>query len=127
MTLVSIDEQSSISPGEQLKSQLLLLILGGTLEAGSRLPSVRQLAADLGVAPGTVARVYKELEGSGHLTTRRTGTLVADLGVRAEEERNQHLEQAARAFADRTMRAGFNLGEALDAVRRVYREQTASS
>jgi GntR family transcriptional regulator len=121
--LVSIDDRSPLPPGEQLKSQLEAMIIGRTVQPGARLPSIRQLAADLKVAPGTVARVYKELEASGHLTTNRTGTTVASLGARADQERSRHLDEAARTFVNSTTRAGIRLTEALEAVRRAYRER----
>ena len=66
--------------------------LTGELRPGSRLASVRQRAGDLGLAPGTVARAYSELEAAGALATRRReGTLVAErsagAGALAAEQR----------------------------------------
>lgn len=64
-------------PYEQLRRQLSALIANGVLEDGRRLPTVRQLAADLRLAPGTIARTYQELERSGLIETRRgAGTRV---------------------------------------------------
>jgi DNA-binding transcriptional regulator YhcF (GntR family) len=60
-------------PYEQLRRQFVDLIGGGVLGGGERLPPVRQLAADLGVAVGTVARTYRELEQAGLVVTRRGG------------------------------------------------------
>ncbi|MCC5947092.1 MAG: GntR family transcriptional regulator [Nitriliruptoraceae bacterium] len=60
-------------PYEQLRRQLVELIGSGRLEPGQRLPPVRQLASDLGLAAGTVARAYRELEAEGLLVTRRGG------------------------------------------------------
>jgi len=122
--LVTVDDHSPIPPSEQLRSQLALMIAGGALASETRLPSVRQLAADLKLAPGTVARVYKDLEASGHVVTHKTGTRVATLGPRADQERRRHLDDAAQQFAQRSTRAGFKLSEALDAVRRAYRDRT---
>jgi GntR family transcriptional regulator len=66
-------------PFEQLRRQLVELITSGRLAPGRRLPPVRQLAADLGLAAGTVARTYRELEAEGLVTTRRGGgTRVSD-------------------------------------------------
>lgn len=66
-------------PYEQLRRQLCDLIRSGQLTSGERLPPVRQLAADLGVAVGTVARTYRELEGGGWVVTRRgAGTRVGE-------------------------------------------------
>ena len=52
-------------PSEQLRRQLVDLIEGGQLVEGERLPPLRQLAGDLGLAVGTVARTYCELEAAG--------------------------------------------------------------
>lgn len=75
---VQVDLASPIPPYEQIRSQLASLIATGALTAGMRLPTVRDLAADLGVAVGTVRRAYTELEGAGLVVSRRrTGTVVA--------------------------------------------------
>ncbi|MEL4504807.1 GntR family transcriptional regulator [Luteococcus sp. H138] len=64
-------------PYEQLRAQIATAIATGQLATGTRLPSVRQLARDLGVAAGTVARAYKELEQAGLVATGRgAGTRV---------------------------------------------------
>lgn len=60
-------------PYEQLRRQLVELIRYGVLAPGDRLPPVRQLAADLGLAVGTVARTYRELEVAGVVISRRGG------------------------------------------------------
>ncbi|MEV7605415.1 GntR family transcriptional regulator [Paenarthrobacter sp. NPDC089322] len=74
---ISVNLADPVPPYEQIRQQLSSLILVGTLQPGSRLPTVRSLAADLGIAAGTVARAYKELEQSGLIETRRrNGTLV---------------------------------------------------
>lgn len=65
-------------PTEQIRDQLRGLIASGQLAADQRLPSVRQLAADLGVSPGTVGKAYRSLEVEGLLVTRiGAGTRVA--------------------------------------------------
>jgi GntR family transcriptional regulator len=60
-------------PYEQLRRQFAELIGSGVLAAGDRLPPLRQLAADLGLAVGTVARTYRELEAAGLVASRRGG------------------------------------------------------
>lgn len=99
MTLLTVDPGSPIPPFEQLRAQLLDQMQSGALPAGSRLPTVRQLASDLGIAPGTVARAYKELEAAGAIETRgRNGTVVAwspDAGERRVQELAVQLAAAA--------------------------------
>ncbi|WP_309133641.1 GntR family transcriptional regulator [Cellulomonas sp.] len=76
-TTVRIDVTSAVPHYEQLRSQLAALITAGALADGERLPTVRALAHDLGIAPGTVARTYRDLEAGGLVLTRRkVGTVV---------------------------------------------------
>ncbi|WP_425859915.1 GntR family transcriptional regulator [Arthrobacter sp. TWP1-1] len=77
-THIVIDLATATPPYEQVQKQISSLIAIGELRPGTRLPTVRSLAADLGVAAGTVARAYKELEAAGLVTTnRRQGTVIA--------------------------------------------------
>lgn len=76
-TQISVDLQAATPPYEQIRSQIASLISLGDLPSGSKLPTVRALATDLGVAAGTVARAYKELEAEELITSRRrAGTVV---------------------------------------------------
>jgi len=75
---VVIDLGTGVAPFEQIRAQVVALVAAGRLAPGDRLPTIRALATDLGLAPGTVARAYRELEESGVVTTRRrAGTVVA--------------------------------------------------
>jgi len=74
---LSIDHESSMAPFEQLRTQIARAVAEGRLPAGGKLPTVRRLAADLGLAPNTVARAYRELEADSVIATRgRHGTFV---------------------------------------------------
>ena len=85
----------------------------GWLLPGDKLPTVRGLAADLGLAPNTVARAYRELEALGVFATRgRSGTFVSgDKVERAARE-------AAAEYAARVRALGVDRAEALALVRR---------
>lgn len=103
--IVEVDAQSPVPPYEQLRAQIATLVASGVLRAGARLPTIRQLAGDLGLASGTVARAYSELEASGVLVTHgRRGTFVVE-GVRGSSgalsaaERARRLTEAAEAYA----------------------------
>jgi GntR family transcriptional regulator len=75
---IVVDPDSGVAPFRQIRDQLVHLVRTGALPVGTRLPAIRQLAGDLGLAAGTVARVYRELEADGVLrTARRAGTVVA--------------------------------------------------
>src|SRR3954449_66201 len=74
---ITVDVTSPTPPYEQIRSQITAYVQGGLLADGDRLPTMRALAADLGVATGTVARAYAELEAAGLVASRRrTGTVV---------------------------------------------------
>lgn len=93
--IVRIDTTSPVPPYRQLADQVLAMVANGQLRVDQRLPTVRQLAADLGLANGTVARAYRALEEAGVLETRgRRGTFVAkrreDL---SEDQRLEYLRE----------------------------------
>jgi len=94
--LLLLDSNSPVPPYEQIREQLWRLIASGQLPIGAQLPSVRQLASDLGVAPNTVVRAYNELEREGWVvTSARRGVMVAPRPpVLPAEERFRQLEGA---------------------------------
>lgn len=114
--MITVDPSSPIPVYEQLITGILSDIDHGDLQRGDRLPPVRRLAGDLGIAPGTVARTYQYLEERGVLSTHgRRGTYVdGRLGPRETSAR-----QAAEAYL-RTMidELGFSRKEALHHVNR---------
>ncbi|WP_127126343.1 GntR family transcriptional regulator [Georgenia sp. SYP-B2076] len=109
MSLVlTLDPDDPTPPYEQLRRQLADLITAGQLGPGDRLPPLRQLAGDLGVAVGTVARTYRELEQEGLLTSRRGGgTRVATTGRAPAMDRRQLLGGMAADFVARARGLGF--------------------
>ena len=77
--ILSVDPALDAAPFQQIADQLREFIERGELRAGDALPTVRQLASDLGVAPNTVARAYTDLQEAGWLTSDgRRGTRVAE-------------------------------------------------
>lgn len=73
-----IDQRASAALFDQLRTQIIDGVRDGRLAPGTRLPTVRELAGQLGLAVNTVARAYRELESAGILQTRgRFGTFVA--------------------------------------------------
>ena len=123
--ILEIDPRSAMPPYEQLRQQVTALVIGGALATGDRLPAIRQLANDLGLAGGTVARAYRELESDGVVTTHgRHGTVVA--GPPHEPPPPADLLAAARSYAGEATKTGANLEDALVAVRVAFAvERTA--
>lgn len=112
-SLLSIDSTSATPPFEQLRAQVTAAVRAGTLMPGTKLPTVRALAGQLGLANNTVARAYRELEHDEVLETRgRLGTFVAATG----DGPHRQAQLAAIVFADRVRRLGIDPLEALSLV-----------
>lgn len=77
--IITINHASDEPIYLQLRSQIISAIAQGELAAGSRLPAVRQLSADLGINLHTVNKAYAVLRDEGYIVMRsRTGAVVAD-------------------------------------------------
>nr|WP_255459585.1 GntR family transcriptional regulator [Micrococcus sp. TA1] len=114
---MAINTSSTVPPFEQVRTGLLDLIHRNRLPVGTKLPTVRGLAAALGVAANTVARAYKELEQAGVVTARpRLGTVVARGGDDAEDR----LAAAATAYAEAAQALGFTRRQAVRQLEAVY-------
>lgn len=114
--MLTVDPASGVPPYEQLRRQVLDQVADGTLRPGERLPPVRRLAEDLGLAAGTVARAYRELEAAGAVETRgRAGTVVAATGDRTERQ----AQQAALAYLAALGRLGLDSQDAVRLVRQL--------
>jgi GntR family transcriptional regulator len=114
--ILEIEPRSAVPPYEQLRQQVTALVLGGALAPGDRLPAIRQLAGDLGLAGGTVARAYRELEADGVVMTQgRHGTVIA--GPPRHPGPPADLLAAAGKYAAQAARTGASLEDALTAVR----------
>lgn len=113
--MLTIDPQSSTPPFEQLRAQIIQQIGDGALAPGTKLPAVRRLAGDLGLAANTVARTYRELEQEGYVRTAgRNGTIVADSAV----DVNAEAQSLAHEFALAMRGLGLGPDEAVAYVRR---------
>jgi DNA-binding transcriptional regulator YhcF (GntR family) len=111
--VITVDHDSPVPPYEQVREQVRAQVESGELAPGTRLPTVRGLAGDLGLAANTVARAYRELEALGLIETRgRAGSVVSGDGV------EQAARQAAREYAERARALGIDRDVALDLARR---------
>ncbi len=96
--ILRVDPSAALPVIEQIRRQITRLVVSGQLEIGSQLPPIRQLAADLDLSRGTVAKAYELLERDGVVETRgRHGTLVRSGGVPVA--RSNALDQAADQLA----------------------------
>ena len=111
--LLILNQESHIPPYEQIHAQIRMLIASMQLLPGTLLPSVRQLARDLGVAPNTIVRAYNELEQGGWvITVARRGVLVAGHPpTMPPEERKQRLTQVISEMLVATHQLGIPIDE----------------
>lgn len=111
---LSIDPTSAVAPYEQLHGAIVASVRDGRLAPGAKLPTVRGLAEDLGLAVNTVAKAYKALEADAVIEGRgRNGTFVAEHGDAAERA----LQSAASEYAALAARLGVQASDAVAIVR----------
>ncbi|GAA2686739.1 GntR family transcriptional regulator [Streptomyces aculeolatus] len=121
---IFVDQQAPEAPYEQVRAQISAQARGGALPAGTKLPTVRGLAEQLGLAPNTVAKAYRALESDGVIETRgRHGSYVAAAGDAAQRE----AAAAAQVYAQRAQRLGLDHGTALTAVEEALRAAYADA
>lgn len=111
--LIAVDPQIETPPYQQIFEQVRAAIERGTLVPDAPLPTVRQLAGDLGVAPNTVARAYADLQDVGWLVSEgRRGTRVASKTPATDRRaRTNALTDAAARFVDSLRHRGYSQSE----------------
>lgn len=115
MEVFPLDPDSPVPPFEQLRAQVASRAATGDLPAGTRLPTVRALAEQLGLAVNTVAKTYRALEADGVVSTEgRRGTFVATRHDSADAR------AAAAAYVEAARRQGLTLPEAVHLVERSW-------
>jgi len=116
-------------PYEQLRRQLVELIRCNVMAPGDRLPPVRQLASDLGLATGTVARTYRDLESIGLIrSSRGGGTRVAESVEHiSAQERHRLIHGQAADYLRRALMMGFDTEAAIDAVQEAARARSETN
>lgn len=118
-----IDDTAGTALFDQIRSQIVDGVQAGTLAPGTRLPTVRDLAAELGLAVNTVARAYRELESAGVVETRRRfGTFIA-----RTDPTDATLAAAAASHADTVRGLGLGRAEALAYVASAFDGPNSSS
>lgn len=119
MNTITIDRDHGDAVYAQVAQQLRRLIASGALPPGTAIPSVRQLARDLGVSLNTVARAYRMLEEEGFLVIRdRAGVTVSAPAEKIDELARDELLQVLRSVLSRLRQAGMDTDELHEVARR---------
>ncbi|MCW2759872.1 MAG: GntR family transcriptional regulator [Marmoricola sp.] len=113
--MITVDPNAAEPPYEQVREQVRAQVQAGELAPGTKLPTVRRLAGDLGLAANTVARAYRELEALGVIETRgRAGSVVTGGGV------ERAAREAAHDYVARMRALGVGPDEAGRLVRTAF-------
>ncbi len=92
--MIPINPRSGVPIYEQIKDGLRTVIVTGAIKPDEKLPSVRELAAQLSINPNTIQRAYRELEHEGYIyTAAGRGAFCADWQSAANERKKQLLAQ----------------------------------
>ena len=92
----------------QLSQQMARRIVTGVYPPGSRLPSVRELAAEAGVNPNTMQRAMTELERQGLVYSQRTaGRFVTEDRERIEQARHTCAQRQIQTFLEGMEQLGY--------------------
>lgn len=98
----------------QILERIEMQIISGIYKPGSKIPSVRELAAEAGVNPNTMQRALAELERKGLVITQRTsGRVVTEDMNMIKETRNMLAKEQIQDFIKRMMELGFEKEEIL--------------
>jgi DNA-binding transcriptional regulator YhcF (GntR family) len=113
--LITVDPGAAEPPYEQVREKIRAQVQAGELAPGTKLPTVRRLAGDLGLATNTVARAYRELEALGVIETRgRAGSVVTGGGV------ERAAREAAHEYVATLKALGLGEDEGVALLRRAF-------
>ncbi|MGB5935078.1 MAG: GntR family transcriptional regulator [Ornithinimicrobium sp.] len=116
--MITIDPSSKAPAFQQICDGIMRDVEQGILVPGAQLPTVRDMADQIGLAANTVAKAYKQLAAEGHVVTRgRNGTFILAGRVGAH---GGDSAQAAQAFAAAAKGSGLSVNEAIGLLRRSW-------
>lgn len=99
----------------QILERIQMQIVSGVYQPGTKIPSVRELAADAGVNPNTMQKALAELERSGLVMTQRTsGRVVTEDLNMIKETRNQLAGEQVKEFVKKMKDLGFDREDIID-------------
>ena len=120
--IIKIEMQSEIPIYVQLRNEIVLGIGRGELKAGEVLPTVRQMAEDIGVNTMTVNKAYQILKQEGYIETdRRRGSIVSTQVLLKQEFRKKAEQELLLLIAEASIQ-GIKQEEFLQLCQQIYQE-----
>lgn len=109
----------------QLVERIQMDIVSGVYHAGDKLPSVRELAADVAVNPNTMQKAFTELERSGLVYTQRTnGRYITEDQERISRVREKLARECTQSYLSNIRRLGYEREQALALAQKIIEEGT---
>lgn len=119
--IVHVDPGDPTPVYEQLRAQVARMAAAGTLAPGTQLPTIRQLASDLGLSKGTVAKAYEALLRDGVVASAgRRGTVVREPASNPDGDVAATVRRAAEALVVVARQLGLDRDAAHAAVDAAY-------
>lgn len=124
--MIVIDYKSSKPIYEQIIEQIKLHVMKGYLKPGDAIPSVRKLALELKITPGTVAKAYQELERQQIIETiRGKGTFIAgQIEIKPDEKRVLEIKKKLASELMELKMMGYEEKTVVDMVKELYKEMS---
>jgi GntR family transcriptional regulator len=122
MMLLTIEFESDIPLYQQIKNQIITGIAQGKLTPGESLPSVRQLASDIGINFHTVNKVYQQLKQEQWVVIhRKSGVIInPDLRLQADETYRTSLNNTLEVLLAEAHLRGVTLSECQHLIQTLY-------
>ncbi len=119
--IIAVDPDRALPVYEQVREQVVRMVASGILGPGARLPTIRQLAQDLGLAKGTVAKAYELLESDSVIETRgRRGSFVLEMERATVKEQRSGLKEAAESLVVVARQLGADEATVAEAVKQAW-------
>jgi GntR family transcriptional regulator len=120
--MLRVDSSLPLPVYEQIREQVVRMVTAGTLSPGTRMPTIRQLASDLGLAKGTVAKAYALLEEAEVLVTRgHRGSFVRSPPAGGSTIDHESHATLAENYVVATKQLGVDLESAVAEVERAWK------
>lgn len=126
IAVVLIDKQSRVPAYEQIRNQLLTLILIGSFAPHSQLPSIRSIAADAGVNINTVKKAFSDLESYGAIyTVPGKGSFVSEKAFKSDTVHDTAVSEISDAISVARAK-GLKKQEIIDILNEIYTQEEES-
>lgn len=122
--MIQLDYKSSRPIYEQIIEQMKYNVMKKYLSPGDSIPSVRKLALELKITPGTVAKAYQELERQGVIETiRGKGTFIAsEIDIKQDDTKVKAIKKRISTEILELKMMGYDMKQTVELVKNIYDE-----